>query len=165
MAELSKRGLVPADVAARYHAGQGLGAPIQRRQENGDPIVDPVSEVLSPLGLGALTPRQENGDPILDPLSEVLSPLGLGAITPRAPRSEAHALFIEKHVRSRLEERDEDVDINAAILTPKAHKRHVEERGLVGGLLRPLTGVLAALDIPTPQESGLKEIPGGMYFW
>ena len=61
---------------------------------------------------------------------------------------------------SRFEERDEDVNINAPILTPKAHKRHMEERGLVGGILRPLTGILAAIDIPTPQESGLEEIPG-----
>jgi hypothetical protein len=67
---------------------------------------------------------------------------------------------ITDHMRTRFEERDEDVNIDAAILTPKAHKRHFEERGLVGGLLAPLTGVLSAVDIPTPQESGLKAIPG-----
>jgi len=103
---------------------------------------------------------QDNPDPILDPLSGILSPLGLGSLTPRAPRSEQHQREIEDHIRSRLEERDEDVNIDAAILTPKAHKRHVEERGLVGGILGALTGPLAALDIPTPQESGLKAIPG-----
>ena len=30
----------------------------------------------------------------------------------------------------------------------------------MGGLLQPLTGVLAGLDIPTPQPQGLKAIPG-----
>lgn len=30
----------------------------------------------------------------------------------------------------------------------------------VGGILQPLTGVLAAVDLPTPQPQGLKEIPG-----
>lgn len=30
----------------------------------------------------------------------------------------------------------------------------------VGGLLQPLTGILADLDLPTPQPQGLKKIPG-----
>lgn len=109
--------------------------------------------------LGSRSP-QENPPPLLDPLSAVLSPLGLGGLTPRTPRSEQHRRKIEDHIRSRLEERDEDVNIDAAILTPKAHQRHVEERGLVGGILGALTGPLAALDVPTPQASGLKAIPG-----
>lgn len=134
MAELSRRGLAPADMEKTYLQGRGLGTPGQKRQANDPPILDPISGVLSPLGLGGLTPR--------------------------SPRSEQHNRAIEQHIRSRLDERDEDVNIDAAILTPKAHRRHVQERGLVGGLLAPLTGVLAALDIPTPQESGLKAIPG-----
>lgn len=134
MAELNRRGLAPEDMKEAYLQGNGLGEPIQKRQAN-----DP---------------------PLLDPLSGVLSGVGLGGLTPRSPRSDEHNQAIEKHIRSRLEERDEDVDIDAPILTPKAHKRHVEERGLVGGLLAPLTGVLAAVDVPTPQESGLKAIPG-----
>ncbi|KAK4497856.1 hypothetical protein PRZ48_010511 [Zasmidium cellare] len=134
MSELTKRGLAPEDMKRAYLAGEGLGEPNQKRQAN-----DP---------------------PILDPLSGVLSGVGLGSLTPRSPRSEEHVRAIEEHFRSRFEERDEDVNIDAPILTPKAHKRHVEERGLVGGLLAPLTGVLAGLDIPTPQESGLKAIPG-----
>lgn len=32
--------------------------------------------------------------------------------------------------------------------------------GLLGGVLQPLTGVLANLGLPTPQATGLKEIPG-----
>ncbi|KAF2769155.1 hypothetical protein EJ03DRAFT_374684 [Teratosphaeria nubilosa] len=95
-----------------------------------------------------------------NPNSGVLSPLGLGSLTPRSPRSVEHNAAIEEHIRSRLEERDEDVNIDTKILTPKAHKRHVEERGLVGGLLAPLTGPLAALDVPTPQDSGSKAMPG-----
>jgi hypothetical protein len=134
LADLAQRGVGPAELDEAYRQARGLGVPSQT--------------------------RQENAPPILDPLSDVLSELGLGALTPRFPRSEAHSRAIEDHVRTRLEERDEDVDINAAVLTPKAHKRHVKERGLVGGLLAPLTGILAALDIPTPQESGLKAIPG-----
>lgn len=134
MAELSRRGLAPEDMKEKYLQGRGLGTPGQK--------------------------RQANSPPVLDPLSGILSPLGLGSLTPRSPRSAEHERAIEEHVRSRLEERDEDVDIDAAILTPKAHRRHVEERGLVGGILGPLTGVLSALDIPTPQESGLKAIPG-----
>lgn len=134
MAELHRRGLAPPELEEKYLQGKGLDAPVKKRQAN-----DP---------------------PILDPLSGVLSPLGLGSLTPRSPRSAEHHRAIEEHVRSRLEERDEDVDIDAAILTPKAHRRHVEERGLLGGLLAPLTGILQALDIPTPQESGLKAIPG-----
>ena len=31
---------------------------------------------------------------------------------------------------------------------------------LVNGVLQPLTGVLSAVDVPTPQEFGLREIPG-----
>ncbi|KAH9842179.1 heme-thiolate peroxidase HTP8 [Teratosphaeria destructans] len=134
MAELSRRGLAPEAMKKEYLAGRGLGTPGQKRQDNPPPIADPISGVLSPLGLGSLTPR--------------------------SPRSAEHNAAIEEHVRSRLEERDEDVNIDAKILTPKAHKRHVAERGLVGGLLAPLSGPLAALDIPTPQDSGLKAIPG-----
>ena len=163
MAELSRRGLAPKDMEAAYLQGRGLGTPGVKRQSDSPPVADPVSGVLSPERLGTLTPRlkrQSDDPPLLDPLSEVLSPLGLGSLTPRSPRSEQHKRDIEHHVRSRLEERDEDVNVDAPILTPKAHKRHVEERGLVGGLLAPLTGVLSALDIPTPQGSGLKAIPG-----
>lgn len=134
MAELSRRGLAPADMQKAYAQGRGLGTPAQKRQSNDPPILDPVSGVLSPLGLGSLTPR--------------------------SPRSDEHIRAIEDHFRSRFEERDEDVNINAPILTPKAHKRHVLERGLVGGILAPLTGPLAGLDVPTPQDSGLKAIPG-----
>jgi len=32
--------------------------------------------------------------------------------------------------------------------------------GLVNGLLQPFTGILADLGLPTPQETGLKQIPG-----
>ncbi|KAI9717961.1 MAG: hypothetical protein M1828_007053 [Chrysothrix sp. TS-e1954] len=32
--------------------------------------------------------------------------------------------------------------------------------GLVGGILQPFTGVLSGLDVPTPQEQSLREIPG-----
>jgi len=32
--------------------------------------------------------------------------------------------------------------------------------GLLGGILQPFTGILEALDIPTPQETGLRKIPG-----
>ncbi|KAI9729140.1 MAG: hypothetical protein M1828_000225 [Chrysothrix sp. TS-e1954] len=134
MGELTRRGLAPESLKETYLQGKGLGDPIQK--------------------------RQANPPPILDPLSGVLSPLGLGALVPRSPRSDAHNQAVEEHVRSRLEERDEDVDIDAPILTPKAHKRHFEKRGLLGGVLPPLTGVLSALDLPTPQESGLKAIPG-----
>ena len=134
MAELTRRGLAPPDMKESYLQGRGLGQPGQK--------------------------RQDNPPPILDPLSGVLSPIGLGSLLPRTPRSEEHNRVIEEHIRSRLEERDEDVNIDAPILTPKAHKRHFEERGLVGGLLAPLTGILGALDVPTPQESGLKAIPG-----
>nr|ANZ54413.1 heme-thiolate peroxidase HTP8 [Leptoxyphium fumago] len=126
MSELTRRGLAPEDLKEAYLRGEGLGAPAQKRQDNDPPILDPVSGLLSPPGLG----------------------------------TEHHNQAIEEHIRARMEERDEDVDIDAAILTPKAHKRHVAERGLIGGLLAPLTGILSALDIPTPQESGLKAIPG-----
>lgn len=135
MGELSKRGLAPRELAETYARGEGLGAPKASK-------------------------RQADSPPIVDPLSGVLSPLGLGGLTPRSPRSAHHERAIEEHIRSRLEERDEDVNIDAAILTPKAHKRHVEERGLVGGILGSLTGPLAALDVPTVQASGLKAIPG-----
>lgn len=134
MAELSRRGLAPADMEAAYRRGEGLGAPNEK--------------------------RQSNPEPVLDPLSGVLSPLGLGSLTPRAPRSAEHVDIITEHIRSRMEERDEDVNIDADVLTPKAHKAYVQKRGLVGGLLGPLTGPLAALDVPTPQTSGLKAIPG-----
>ncbi|KAF2479377.1 hypothetical protein BDY17DRAFT_327353 [Neohortaea acidophila] len=157
MAELSKRGLAPPDLEEKYKRGEGIGAPGQKRQANDPPVLDPVSGLLSPIGLGSLTPkRQANDPPLLDPLSEILSPLGLGSLV---PRSAQHDLARE-HLRARLEERDEDVDIDAPILTPKAHKRHVEERGLLGGLLAPLTGILAGLDVPTPQASGEQAIPG-----
>lgn len=167
MKELAARGLISGDLAKTYERGEGLSAPhAVKRQANNPPVVDPLSEVISRLGLGGLTPRsakfrrQANDPPLLDPLSEVLSPLGLGGLTPRSARPAHHNRAIEEHVRSRLEERDEEVDIDAAILTPKAHKRHVEERGLVGGILGALTGTLAALDVPTVQASGLEAIPG-----
>jgi hypothetical protein len=32
-------------------------------------------------------------------------------------------------------------------------------RDLIGGLLQPLTGVLAGLDVPTPQSQGLAKVP------
>ena len=134
MAELTQRGLAPEDMKEAYEKGMGLGTPVEQRQDQPPPVLDPISGVLSPLGLGGLVPR--------------------------SPRSDEHNRAIEKHIRSRLEERDEDVDIDAPVLTPKAHRRYVEERGLVGGLLAPLTGVLAALDVPTVQPSGLKKIPG-----
>lgn len=86
MQDLSNRGLAPADMEAEYLAGRGLGTPGQKRQANDPPIADPISGVLSPLGLGA--------------------------ITPRSPRSDAHNAAIEDHIRSRLEERDEDVNID-----------------------------------------------------
>jgi len=144
MGELAKRGLAPADMQEAYNQGRGLGSPGAKRW-----------------GQEASKKRQADQPPIVDPISGVLSPLGLGALTPRdEPRSELHNRAIEEHIRSRLQERDEDVDINARVLTPKAHKRHFEERGLVGGLLAPLTGPLAAVDVPTPQDSGLKAIPG-----
>lgn len=154
-AQLARRGL--SDEAIKAEMLKTMNA---KRQDNPEPLAEVVSEVLSPLGLGGLTPRQDNPAPVADPLSEVLSPLGLGGLTPRSPRSELHKRKIEDHVRSRLEERDEDVNIDAAILTPKAVKRHVKERGLVGGILGELTGVLAALDLPSVQESGLEAIPG-----
>jgi len=163
MADLSRRGLAPADLKEAYLQGRGLGEPGTKRQDNPLPALDPLSGEPSPAHLGSLNPRekrQDNPEPILDPLSGVLSSIGLGGLVPRSPRSEAHSHTIETHIRARAEERDEDVDINAKILTPKAHKRHVQERGLLGGILAPLTGVLAAIDLPTPQESGLKAIPG-----
>lgn len=99
MGELAKRGLAPPYMQEAYNQGRGLGAPSQsQKRQNDPPILDPVSGFLSSLGLGALVPR--SGE----------------------PRSKAHNLAIEEHIRSRLEERDEDVDINAKILTPKAHK-------------------------------------------
>ena len=35
---------------------------------------------------------------------------------------------------------------------------------LVDGGLQPLTGDLAAVDVPTPQDQGLREIPGDNAF-
>jgi hypothetical protein len=32
--------------------------------------------------------------------------------------------------------------------------------GLLGGILQPFTGILEALDVPTPQQTGLRKIPG-----
>lgn len=165
MAELARRGLAPEELKEAYLQGKGLGKPHETRQNNNNPAVKPLPGVLSSAELGSLTSRekrQDNPAPILDPLSGVLSSIGLGSLVPRSPRSEEHSLAIEDHIRSRLDERDEDVDIDAKILSPKAHKRHVEERGLLGGILAPLTGVLAALDLPTPQRSGLKAIPGNV---
>lgn len=160
MAELARRGLAPEELKDAYLRGHGLGTPAKRHQDDTGLVVDPDSSSASLANRVQREKRQENPAPILDPLSGVLSSIGLGSLVPRSSRSEEHSLTIESHIRSRLEERDEDVDIDAKILTPKAHKRHVEERGLIGGLLAPLTGVLAALDIPTPQSSGLKAIPG-----
>lgn len=79
---------------------------------------------------------------------------------PRADALPEHLAEQAAHIKARMEERDEDVDINARVLTPKAAKRHFEERGLIGDLLEPLTGILQHLDIPTPHETGLKAIPG-----
>ncbi|UZJ55619.1 hypothetical protein CBS101457_004939 [Exobasidium rhododendri] len=135
MGELAKRGLAPPDMQEAYNQGRGLGTPGQKRQDNSPPLVEPISEILSPLGLGALTPRGEK-------------------------MSEAHIRAVGDHVKARFNERDEDVNIDAPVLTPKAHKRFFQERGLIGGLLAPLTGVLSALDVPTPQASGLQAIPG-----
>jgi hypothetical protein len=45
-------------------------------------------------------------------------------------------------------------DILAPILGPLTPKRD-----LIGGLLQPLTGILAGLDLPTPQSQGLAKIP------
>ena len=158
MAELARRGLAPEELKEAYLLGKGLGKPHKTRQNDNDPVVASGER-------GSLTSRekrQDNPAPILDHLSGVLSSIGLGSLVPRSPRSEEHSLAIEAHIRSRLDERDEDVDIDAKILSPKAHKRHVEERGLLGGVLAPLSGVLAALDLPTPQGSGLKAIPGNV---
>lgn len=47
------------------------------------------------------------------------------------------------------------LDALAPILGPLTPKK----RDLIGGLLSPLTGVLAAVDLPTPQSQGLAKIP------
>lgn len=138
MGELARRGLAPAEMQEAYNEGRGLGTPGQKRQDES-------------------SPPGKDGPPLLDPISGIVSPIGLGGLL---PRSETQKREWEQHIRSRLEERDEDVNVDAPILTPKAQKRHFEERGLIGGLLAPLSGVLQAIDVPTPQESGLKAIPG-----
>lgn len=137
--ELSRRGLANPEMAERYFRGEGLGDPHQQRDEP------------------SATSDPKDPPPVLDPLSGVLSPVGLGGLV---PRSEKHRREVEEHVRKRREEPDHEVDVNARVLTPKAHKRHVEERGLLGGILAPLSGALEHLDVPTPQDSGLKAIPG-----
>ncbi|PWN45855.1 hypothetical protein IE81DRAFT_363690 [Ceraceosorus guamensis] len=149
MAELTRRGNVPADIAARYHAGLGLGD--LSADKRGDA---PVERAQAPPG------SHNDQPPLLDPLSGILSPLGLGGLTPRSDALPEHLEMQRRHILERLNERDEDVDIDARVLTPKAQKRHFEERGLIGGLLQPLQGLLAHLDIPAPYETGLKAIPG-----
>ena len=150
MAELTRRGLAPPELAERYARGEGLPA---------DHLVKHKKRQLGTSGDTSATDGHD-GPALLDPLSGVLSPLGLGGLTPRSDAKREHLEEQAAHILARRNERDHDVDINKAILTPKAHKRHVQERGLVGGLLAPLSGILEHLDIPTPQESGLKEIPG-----
>ena len=56
MGELTRRGLAPADMQENYLQGRGLGTPNQKRQANDPPVADPIGEILSPLGLGSLTP-------------------------------------------------------------------------------------------------------------
>lgn len=143
--ELAKRELVDPEMSARYMRGEGLG----------DPSHTDISK--RDLGGNGSPSDAKDAPPLLDPLSGPLSGLGLGALV---PRSEEHKREVYEHVSRRLDERDEDVNMNAKVLTPKAHKRYHEERGLVGGILAPLSGVLQHLDIPTPQESGLRAIPG-----
>lgn len=149
MAELSKRGLVPEDMARRYHNGQGLG---------GETLAEARKREDPPYNGGG----NEDAPPLLDPISGVLSPVGLGGLLPRDREAAERSMRRRQaeHFKTRMEERDEDVDENSSVLTPKAAKRHFAKRGLIGGLLAPLTGPLQALDLPTPQESGLKKIPG-----
>lgn len=148
MAELTRRGLAPPDLAERYARGEGL----------------PEHHLIGKRQLGASGDTSagdsHDGPALLDPLSSVLSPLGLGGLVPRSDAKREHLEEQAAHVRARRNQPDHEVDIDSAILTPKAHKRYVKERGLIGGLLAPLSGILEHLDVPTPQESGLKEIPG-----
>lgn len=148
MAELTRRGLAPPDLAERYARGEGLPEDhlVNKRQFN------------TPGDSGAADGH--DGPALLDPLSSVLSPLGLGGLVPRSDAKREHLEEQAAHILARRNEPDHEVNIDSAILTPKAHKRYVQERGLIGGLLAPLSGLLEHLDIPTPQESGLKEIPG-----
>lgn len=142
--ELARRGLADAELSERYFRGEGMGDPhedaMKKRKD------DPKAPGSGP-----------DDPPLLDPVSGILSGLGLGGLVPRDDR---HSSTLHDHMRRRLDEREEEVDIDAAVLTPKAHKRHFKERGLIGGILAPLSGALQFLDIPTPQESGLKAIPG-----
>jgi hypothetical protein len=135
--ELARRGMVDSELSARYFRGEGLG-PIPSKKRDDDPKAP---------GSGPDDP------PLLNPVSGILSPLGLGSLV---PRDQVHQTIVHQHIRRQLEERDEDVNTEAKILTPKAHRK----RGLIGGLLSPLSGALQFLDVPTPQDSGLKAIPG-----
>lgn len=145
MAELARRGMAPEELTQLYHRGEGLNlGHLEQARDGAAKTHDNADETTPPAAL--------------DPLSGILSPLGLGGLLPRF--SDEHKRDMVEHVLARQNEPDEQVNIDAPILTPKAHKRYVEERGLIGGLLAPLSGILQAIDIPTPQESGLKEIPG-----
>lgn len=199
MAELARRGAAPQELIDLYKDGKGLsdehfkqahgqashqqnarqlgtGASNSGDGHDGPALLDPVSGLLSPLGLGSLVPRRHarkhgrqlapggsnsgdghDGPALLDPVSALLSPLGAGALVPRDGQLTAAQ---RAHIKARRDEPSHLVDIDAAVLTPKAAKRHFQKRGLIGGLLSPLTGPLQALDLPTPQDSGLKAIPG-----
>ncbi len=144
MAELIRRGEAPEELKQKYLRGEGIGelhgAAAKRdnsREPDAPPLLDPVSGIISPIGLGAALPRA-----VVD------------KITPEQRDMQ------RRHVKERLDERYEDADIDSPILTPKAAKKHLAQRGLIGGLLQPLSGLLQAVDIPTPQPSGLKAIPG-----
>lgn len=181
MAALIARGEAPEELAAIYRRGEH--PPLKPRDDPPPAVLDPLSAPLSEAGLGSLVPRDDPNDPppaLLDPLSGPLSALGLGSLVPRSADPEHERIRVSfgssrhfrfkcsraslrsqnEHIQKRLNERDEDVDIHARVLTPKAAKRHFEERGLIGGLLAPLSGLLQHLDIPTPQDTGLKAIPG-----
>lgn len=80
------------------------------------------------------------------------------------------------HLKARLSDLSNDPDASERLLAEHAHSRS-EKRdadpqlglpkldlplggGLLGGILQPLTGVLQNIQVPLPQPSGLKEIPG-----
>lgn len=147
MAELTRRGLAPRELAALYARGHGLSAE-HLSKRNDKRLLDKTN------------PDGTDTPPALDPLSGILSPIGAGALVPRSDVKREHIEEQRAHILARRNQPDHEVDVDSAVLTPKAHKRYVEERGLLGGILSPLTGVLEAIDLPTPQESGLKAIPG-----
>lgn len=141
--ELARRGLADPELSERYFRGEGMPDP---------------EEYVAKRANDPLAPGNEGNDPpLLDPVSGILSGVGLGALV---PRSEEHQDQVYQHIRRRLDESEEEADIHANVLTPQAQKRHFKERGLIGGILQPLSGALQFLDVPTPQESGLKAIPG-----